>query len=273
VRRLHWLAAALGFGSAAVQASFLDGLNDLASNQHRWEGAIGATINESPAYLGASDYGFGAKPALFLRYGRFSLTTGAGFTTRRADQVERGLGADLVLDPNIKVTLSGRIDGGRKDSDSPALAGLGDIDRTLRARLSATWRPAEGWLFNTAASVDVLGRGGGTVGEVSFAREVPVGLASVWSWGGSVTMADSRYMQTYYGVTPQQSQNSGYAVYSPGAGLRDVALSTGLRSDFARDWVGFVNIGVSRALGPVLDSPLTFKPLGFGINAGLAWRF
>jgi outer membrane protein len=264
---------ALLFSGAAAQASFLDGLDDLGSSAFTWEGAIGLVGSYAPAYLGASDYKVGLRPAVFLRYGRFTLTTGAGFTTARADQVERGLGADLVLTDRVKVTLAARVDGGRNASSSPALAGMGDVDATIRARLSATWRPEPGWLLNAAASIDALGRGEGIAGEVSFAREVPVAAKTYWTWGGSLSLGDQTYMQTWYGVTPAQATSSGYPVYTPSAGLRSIALSTGIRSDFVQDWVGFVNLGVSQALGPVLDSPLTVKPFGWGLNAGLAWRF
>lgn len=273
-RRLRALCGgALAACSGLAQASFLDGLSDLWSNQHHWEGALALVAGYSPAYGGSDDYHLKLRPAFYLRYGRFTVTNGAGFVTRRADQVERGLGADLVLKDNVKLTLSGRIDGGRDESDSPALRGMGDVDMTLRARLSASWRPAPLWLLNAAFSVDALGRGLGTLGELSFAREVPLSPSTLWTWGGSVSMGDKNYMQTWYGVTPAQSQASGYAVYTPGAALRDAALSTGIRSDFARDWVGFVNVGVTQSLRAVKNSPLTFEPLSWGISTGLAWRF
>lgn len=265
-----WAMAAF---SSVAQANFLDGLNDLWSNQHHWEGALGLVTGYAPAYLGSDDYNVKLRPAFYLRYGRFTVTNGAGFVTRRADQVERGLGADLVLKDTVKLTLAGRVDGGRDESDSPALHGMGDIDPTIRARLSASWRPQPLWLLNAAFSIDALGRGQGTVGEVSFARQVPLSPDTVWTWGGSVSMGDKSYMQAWYGVTPAQAVGSGYAVYTPGAALRDVALSTGIRSDFAHDWVGFVNVGVSQALSAVKNSPLTFQPLGWGISTGLAWRF
>jgi MipA family protein len=259
--------------SAPAHADLLEGLQDLLSGHHEWEGAIGAVAGFGPAYLASDDYGVGIKPALFLRYGRFSLNTGAGFTTRRADQMLRGLGVDLFSGERFKVALSGRLDNGRSASSSPALAGMGDVDGTVRVRVTGTWRLDEGWKLGAAASVDVLGRGQGALGELSFVREHVLTPELLWSWGGSLTFGDGTYMQSYYGVTPEQSANSGYPVYTPSTGLRDVALSTGLTAELAQDWVGFVNVGVSQALGPVKDSPLSFKPLGYGVNTGVAWRF
>ncbi len=275
LRRAPLLLAAV-LTAVSAQAGPLDvlqGLEDLAAGKHKWEGAIGMTVGYGPAYIGSNDYNVGLKPALYLRYGRFSLSTGAGFTTRRADQVLRGLGVDVWSADNVRVSLAARLDNGRSESASPALAGMGDVEGTLRARLSAQWRPAEGWLWVAAISVDALGRGQGTVGELSFSRERPLTNDTVWIWGGSLTFGDATYMRSYYGVTTTQAANTGYPVYTPSAGLRDLALSIGLRSELAPDWVGYVNTGISQSLGPLLDSPLVEQPLGWGINAGLAWRF
>jgi MipA family protein len=275
LRRAPLLLAAV-LTAVSAQAGPLDvlqGLEDLAAGKHKWEGAIGMTVGYGPAYIGSNDYNVGLKPALYLRYGRFSLSTGAGFTTRRADQVLRGLGVDVWSADNVRVSLAARLDNGRSESASPALAGMGDVEGTLRARLSAQWRLEEGWQLGAAISVDALGRGQGTVGELSFSRERPLTNDTVWIWGGSLTFGDATYMRSYYGVTTTQAANTGYPVYTPSAGLRDLALSIGLRSELAPDWVGYVNTGISQSLGPLLDSPLVEQPLGWGINAGLAWRF
>ena len=101
MRRTHVFIAGVCIGlamttrAAATPDDVLKGLEDLMSGKHQWEGAVGLTMGYGPAYVGSDDYNIGLKPALYLRYGRFSLSSGAGFATRRADQVLRGLGADL----------------------------------------------------------------------------------------------------------------------------------------------------------------------------------
>lgn len=257
-----------------ARADLVGGIQDLLSNdKHEWEGAIGVVGSYGPDYAGATNYGFSVKPALFLRYGRFSLTTGAGFVTRRADEVPRGLGADLVVTEDLRLNLAARLDRGRDESASPQLQGMGDVPGTVRVRVMATWRPLEHWVFNGAVTVDALGRGQGLGGELAFARETWFSAETLWTWGGSVTMGNQTNIQTYYGVTPAQSASSGYPVYTPNGGLTGVALSTGIRSELFTDWVGFFNVGVSQTLGPLNDSPLVTRPFGFGANTGIAWRF
>jgi hypothetical protein len=53
-----------------AKAGLLEGLEDRSLCNQHWEGAIGLMPSHGPAYLGASDYGAGVKPALFLRYGQ-----------------------------------------------------------------------------------------------------------------------------------------------------------------------------------------------------------
>jgi len=268
------IAVVVFAGSAnAAPFDFMEGLEDLLAGKHKWEGAIGLTVGYGPAYIGSDDYNVGLKPALYLRYGRFSISTGAGFTTRRADQVLRGLGVDLWSSERVRFSLAARLDSGRSESSSPALGGMGDVEGTLRARASALWRLDDGWQLGGAVSVDALSRGQGTLGELSFSRERALTPDTVWVWGGSLTVGDAAYMRSYYGVTAAQAANTGYPQYLPSAGLRDLALSIGLRSELTPDWVGYINAGVSQALGPLLDSPLVEQPFGWGINAGLAWRF
>src|SRR5438445_9074922 len=62
----------------------------------RWEGAIGPQFSLSPEYQGASRRHLSVTPGFYLRYGRYSISNSGGFVTRRADDVFRGLGLDLV---------------------------------------------------------------------------------------------------------------------------------------------------------------------------------
>ena len=129
----------------------------------RWEGAVGVSVLHSPTYLGSSDYRTRAVPGLFLRYGRFAVTTASGFVTRSNDEVNRGVSADLVQRDNLRVTLSARLDGGRDPDADDFLRGLDRIRPTVRARLSALRRFNSGWRVGLAVSPDILGRDGGVM--------------------------------------------------------------------------------------------------------------
>ncbi len=238
-----------------------------------WEGALGLIVAYRPEYPGGQNRVAKLTPALFLRYGRLTITNAGGFVTRRADDVARGLALDLARGDRLRMNLSLRYDAGRTESTSADLAGLGDIRRTVRARLNVGWRLDGPWRLGGAWSVDALGRGGGNLGDVSAGWERRITPASVLSLGASVQLAGDRYMQTYYGVTEEQSARSGYPVYTPGAGLRDVSASLGLRTELDEHWTMISGAAVSRLLGPAARSPLTKESKAWGVNLGVARRF
>ncbi len=245
--------------------------------QTRWEGAIGFTGSYRPEYSGSARNIAKVSPALFLRYGRFTITNASGFVTRRADDVVRGLGVDLSNSNRFRANLALRVDQGRGENSSEALTGLGDIKPTIRGRLNLNWRLDNPFRVGSSWSWDMLGKGGGYFGDVSFGLEhrFEEGRNTVINSYVVLSAAGDRYMQTYYGVTEAQAartQNR-YPVYEARSGLRDVGWNMGFRTDLWDDWIFIGGAGVSRLLGPAAHSPLTGNRNGWGINAGLAWRF
>lgn len=242
----------------------------------RFEGAVGLTLRHGPAFLGSSDLGFHLTPAGFLRYGRITLTGSGGFTTRTSDEVERGLAAELARRGKFRISLGLRFDPGRSASDSPELAGLGDIRSTVRARWSARWDPDPQWRLAAGVSSDLLGRGGGVVGDLGVTRRWEFGHGESFALGVGLSAAGQRYMQNWHGVTAAQSAASGLPVYEADFGLRDLNLSAVWRTEFqawGQPFGASVGVGHTRLLGPAADSPLTRKR-EFGTASGaVVWRF
>lgn len=253
-------------GAASAPAS-------AAAGEARFEGALGLVLTSKPAFSGSSDRQLSPRLAGFVRYGRFTVTGAGGFTTRRQDDVERGLDALLVRREGLRVNLSFRYDQGRSESDSPQLSGMGDIKPTIRARLGLRWEPAPYWAVGLATSTDVLGRGGGYLVDAGISRTFPLTASQRIILGASLTGAGDRYLQTWYGVSEAQSLASGYPVYKPSEGLRDVGLTATWRMEIDPQWAGFVGVGTSRLLGPAADSPLTTNRNGTSVSAGIARRF
>lgn len=239
-----------------------------------WEGAIGLIATYRPEYQGATERIVKAKPVVFLRYGRFTVSSGgSSFGTKRAGDIGRGLSLNVHEGDRARVSLGLRYDGGRDEAESGALAGLGDIRPTLRARLAANVALEGPWRLGASWSVDAFGRGGGSYSELSAGWEQTVLPATVLTLSGNLSLADGRYMQTYYGVSEAQAANTAYPVYEPGAGLREITFALGLRHQLSREWILVTGFGLSRLLGPAAASPLTISPSGWGVNAGAVWRF
>jgi outer membrane scaffolding protein for murein synthesis (MipA/OmpV family) len=265
--------AADGVPAVGPEAPATPDTPDVPGPQARWEGAIGVNASHGATYQGGDQVKTRLHPGFFLRYGRFTVTNSSGYVTRRADDVFRGLGVDLSNNDRLRVNLALRFDAGRSESTDPALNGLGDIRPTVRARLSASERLADGWRLGASWSVDAFGRGGGNFGDVSFGRELRWSADTVWGWGASLSAAGDRYMQTYFGISDDQAARTGYPVYTPGSGLRDVSVFANLRTELSPRWLALASVSASRLLGPAAGSPLTKQVNGWGVTGGVAWRF
>jgi len=239
----------------------------------QWEGAIGPLMSLSPEFPGAARHKVGTNLGFFFRYGRFTVSNGGGFVTRRADDVFHGLGLDLVRSEHVRVNFALRLDNGRRSSDSQALTGIGDVRRTIRLRTSGAWQVAEGWKVTSGWNADLLGRGAGNLIDFGVSHDRRLSPRIVWTIGTGLTWADARYMRSYYGVTPAESVTSGYPAYTPGAGLRDVSLGTGFRMEISPRWMALWGGSVGKLVGPTVASPFTTATRLWAINGGLAWRF
>lgn len=244
-----------------------------AGDRSKFEGALGLVLAYKPAFSGSSDRKIKPQLAGFIRYGRFTLTGAGGFTTRRQDDVERGLDAELLRRDRLRVNLSFRFDPGRRESESDQLNGMGNIKQTVRSRLGVRWEPAPYWSLSLASSLDALGNGGGYTVDAGVSRTFVLDARQRVILGAGLTGAGDRYLQTWYGVTAEQSARSGYPEYKPSEGLRDVHTSATWRIEVNPQWAGFASLGATRLLGPAADSPLTRQRNGFSVSAGIARRF
>jgi MipA family protein len=241
------------------------------------EGAVGLVARYAPSYPGARDFSWKATPAGFVRWGRYTITGAGGFTTARNEEVERGVGAELLRSKTFQARLGLRLDSGRSESASPSLVGVGSLRSTVRVRLAGRWlldeTPAQTTSVTAAVSTDVLGRGNGSTLELALGRDWRLPDRYRLSLFTGVGAGDARYMQAWHGVTASQSQTSGLPVYAAGAGLRQISLGTQLRRELTPQWSGFVSAGASRLLGSAADSPLTLQRDAWSVQAGLVWRF
>lgn len=247
---------------------------DALAPRPAFEGAIGLQLNNSPQYQGSDARKTSLIPGLYLRWGRFSIATAGNFVTRHDDEVVRGLGAELVQRPDLRISLGLRYDPGRKASASNDLAQLDPVRRTARARISAVWQPRPEWRLGAGWSNDILGRQGGALVDFGIAREFRLDARTEMAVGTNLFWADERYMRGRFGVSPEAAARSGKPAYVPGAGWRDLSIGTQVRRDIDTRWSVWGGASIGRLIGArVLDSPLTRQPTQFTAGAGFAWRF
>jgi MipA family protein len=244
-----------------------------AEAQPRWSAAAGFVVSAGPEFAGASQIGVQVRPGLALRWGRLSVSSRSAFSVRDDDITARGgLRLELLNAGHWRSSLGLRWDKGRREDSDANLRGLGNVRSTLRLRLALGRSLDKGWRAGMAFTADALGRSGGVQGSLSLGRDVT--LSERTGLGGtlSLNLADGRYMRSWYGVTPEQSEASGYAVYTPEAGLRDLSLAVGGRTQLDARWAVFYGASVSQLLDPAAASPWVRGRHSWGLSAGLVAR-
>jgi MipA family protein len=244
-----------------------------AAVKRNWDAAIGGVLVWAPDYAGSDSQRLRLGPGFYLRYGRVSIATRSGFRSAGDPGERAGLRIDLSPSDRLRLAVGLRYDAGRQESSSEALKGLGDVPSTVRIRTMASYRLGDGWSAGSAVLLDALGRGGGWQADISAGRQMRLGVDTSWSFGAALAFAGDRHMQTYFGVTEEQSARTGHPAYEPSWGLRDISAYVNARTELGSSWHAFYGANVSRLLGPAAASPLTKQPNAWGLNAGLVHRF
>jgi outer membrane scaffolding protein for murein synthesis (MipA/OmpV family) len=172
----------------------------------------------------------------------------------------RGIGYTTTLDG---VKLSGALSygGGRDDSKrtfgagSDALRGMGKIDGGAIAAFGAGYDfgPVT---FGVNTHLALSNRDRGNTVELALSVPLIKDAADQLSMGVTTKYGDSKYNQTYYGVTAAQSARSGYRAYRAGAGFTSSQLGVTWRHVVDKNWSVNTVAGAARLIGDAADSPI-----------------
>jgi MipA family protein len=141
--------------------------------------------------------------------------------------VTNGIGFNFSGRTELSYGLRMTVDLGRNENRSPALTGMGDVG--VRPEFGGFFNYAVAPTFALTSSMRYGSAGGdGLLLDLGAAQSF--NLAPQWrlAIGAATTYANSRYMQTYFGVDSPQSVRSGYPVYAPNAGIRDARVNVSL---------------------------------------------
>ncbi len=207
---------------------------------------VGLGVADSARYVGSNQQKISLMPQLNATWGNGWF---AGFP--------RGVGYNFSADPTLEYGLLATADMGRKQSVSPALNGLGDIGA----------RPELGGFVNYSLTRELrltsdlrYGAGQDSQGALlgmGLHYRIPLDEKQSATFGISTTLANSNYMQSYYGVTTVQSTASGYGVYTPGAGIREVDLSASYRYKLDKQWSLLTGATLGQLGSNVTNAPMT----------------
>lgn len=235
-----------------------------------FSGRIGLGVATVPTYEGSPNRRTLAAPDLTLRYSSHDWGT--------VEFGQRGLIWSAIGTGRFRVALVAQFDPGRLDKNPSALdptpgderlAGMGKLQSSTEAGVGVGYGPV---MVVARQSLSDRGPKGTQVDmnvEVPWAVSDRLGLR----FAVGATWADRDYMQTWFGVTPEQSRATSFAVYSPKSGCRKVDVSVGAEYALAPSWLLQANVGFSQLGDVAAASPIVGRRNGVSAVLGVARLF
>ncbi|MBV8033686.1 MipA/OmpV family protein [Roseateles sp.] len=214
---------------------------------------VGAGLGVAPPFMGSKENQVVFAPLLDYQHE-------SGFFASTQRGLGWGGGSDAL---KFSLALSGR--GERTDKPghvlgagggSKELRGMGSVKASVLGLAGVSLRLGERAELSATAELPLTQRNnGGALHLGGHLLLLQQGQQSL-SLGATLNYGDRKYLRTYFGVTPQQSQDSGYAAYTPKAGFykADLTLLWTLRLD--EHWGITAAGGMGRLLGEAAKSPL-----------------
>lgn len=253
---------ALASACGLAQAQGFDAVRLQGDPNAEGEGRVGLAVIAGSKYLGSDERRTLLLPTLDYRW-KNGWFAGVG----------NGVGYNFSSNPQMQYGLRVAADFGRKEHRSEVLRGLGDINA----------RPEAGAFFNLHASQALsfssslrYGSGNDRNGLLlDVGAHYGLQVAPQWRLGTSLsaTYANRNYMQGYFGITPEQSATSGYAVSEAEAGIRDVRAGVSLTHIINREWAATLAVGATSLQGDARRSLIVRERTPVSAVLALGYRF
>ncbi len=249
------LLAGLAASPAAAQYQGLVSLPPVGPGDSRL--LIGGGLVNRAAYLGSDDRVTTVLPYIdYAHRNGFFASTGAGIGYSFINTATTQIGLRVI--PRF----------GRDEDTSDDLRGMGDIDPGAEASAYATHALSREW----TVGINLRGGNQGAELDVGARRDIVLGPATRLSAFAFATAANGTSQRAWFGIDEGQSLASGYPVFAPGAGLRNLQVGATMNHFFARRWIAIGGIGLGRVLGDAADSPIVRERTHIGGFAAVGYQ-
>jgi outer membrane scaffolding protein for murein synthesis (MipA/OmpV family) len=230
-----------------------------------WRIRLGPSASLQPRYDGSDRYHAVAGPTVDIRYrDRFFLSTG------------EGIGMNVLTGPNWRVGFAAAYDLGRRAADDLGhLSGMGNINPAPSLRLIGQYAISKS--FPLVLSADLrrnFGGDNGWIGDLGAYMPMP-GSSETFAWfaGPTMTIADSRYMNSWFGVNAQQAAQSGYRQFHASAGIRSVGFGVSANLTVKKHWILSADGAFQQLVGSAAHSPITQTRASGSFDVSVIYEF
>jgi outer membrane scaffolding protein for murein synthesis (MipA/OmpV family) len=223
----------------------------------------GLASEVQPVYDGSRAYRIQGGPVINFQYRDIAfVTTGDG------------IGYNFLRGDHYQVGVAMAYDFGRKVKDDYTnLHGMGDISAAPVAKVFGSWVLSKKFpLILRADARQFIGGAEGAVGDIGVYMPLPGSSKTFVMFAGpSMTFATDHYLQTLYGVSPQQSLASGHPIYDiPHAGTSAAGVGFSATKFITQHWLLNMDAAINQIRGSPAHSPLvetrTQRVLALSIN-------
>lgn len=214
-----------------------------------WRIRVGPSASFQPRYDGSDRYRMLAGPSIDIRYrDRFFLSTG------------EGIGMNVLTGPNWRIGVGAAYDLGRRAADDLGhLNGMGNINPAPSLRLLGEYVLSKSFPLVLRADLRRnFGGDNGWIGDIGTYMPMP-GSSETFAWfaGPTMTIADSRYMNSWFGVNAGQAARTGYRQYDASAGIRSVGFGVSASLTVKKHWIFSADGAFQQLVGSAAHSPIT----------------
>ena len=237
-------------------------LSSLEGPPPEWRSVFGPGLSEQPTFMGSKRYETEPSAILDIRYkDEFFLSDG------------EGIGWNVLTAPGFRAGVAVGYDIGRNTHDDPRIRDLPNIAFAPEPKIFAQY-----FLFPVVLTADLkkgIGGNNGIQGDVGAYIPLPLKQDKTWLLfvGPSLTMADGRYMNSYFGVSDYSSRLSGLRQFTANGGFTNAGVGATSIYMIGQHWVVVSNLGWRRLLGDAARSPITETKSQIAADLNIGYRF
>jgi outer membrane protein len=214
----------------------------------------GIFIAFAPDYVGSDDY-----KAVVAPFFRYNFSHSEQYIVLRGFELQ----ANVVDHPWFRIgpVLNYRF--GRNDVKNDQVDEMDRIDGAIEvgafvgAEFKDRANPRQRLMLSLQFLQDISGEHKGSVTTGSIKGWYPLSPRFDLTLGLSTTFGSSDYMDTYFGVDTEDSNQSGLRRFSADSGFRDVSITPGVVMHLTEAWKLAAGIRYMRLVGDAEDSPVT----------------
>lgn len=231
-----------------------------------WIVTVKANLQLQPTYPGADELSFIGYPSLSFRR--------AG-TVERFSAPDDGLSFSFIENSTLRLGVVGRFQGGRYLQDDRRLAGLNKIDWTVEPGIFVEYWPVDFLRARAEVRHGINGHDG-FVADLGLDLVQTFGAFTV-SAGPRLSLGDSEFTRTYFGVTPVEAALNGQVeAYRPSGGVTSVGAVASASYKWSEQWSTTAFVSYDRLVSDAADSPIV-REFGsenqFGLGLTVSYSF